>query len=303
MSFFDTFCEMLVILFAIAMGFLANKLNILGGEVDQKLCKLLLTITVPALTVGSVISGSSLPDTGTILSVLWVAVLFYGLELVIALFAPRLLGGTPKQQGVWRYGLTFSNSAFIGYPVAMALFGQEALFYAVILVLPANMLAYTMGPLMLGGTKRFSWKQLCSPCTIAAALALVLALARVRPPELVGETLNFVGNITIPLSLLVVGSLLAGLPVKQIFASARLWAVLVLRLLVLPVLLCLLLRWLRVDSMVLGIAVILMAMPVAVNGTMLCMEYDGDTEAMAQVTFLTTLASIVTIPLVAMLLL
>jgi len=99
MSFFDTFCEMLVILFAIAMGFLANKLNILGGEVDQKLCKLLLTITVPALTVGSVISGSSLPDTGTILSVLWVAVLFYGLELVIALFAPRLLGGNTKTTG------------------------------------------------------------------------------------------------------------------------------------------------------------------------------------------------------------
>jgi len=105
-----------------------------------------------------------------------------------------------------------------------------------------------MGPLMLGGTKRFSWKQLCSPCTIAAALALVLALARVRPPGVGGGDLKVLwGNITIPLSLLVVGSLLAGLPVKQIFASARLWAVLVLRLLVLPVLLCLLLRWLRVD--------------------------------------------------------
>ena len=76
-----------------------------------------------------------------------------------------------------------------------------------------------------------------------------------------------------------------------------------IRLLLLPVALCLVLRALGIDSLVLGIAVTQMAMPVAVNGTLLSMEYGGDTECMAQITFLTTAASIVTIPIVAVLLL
>ena len=76
-----------------------------------------------------------------------------------------------------------------------------------------------------------------------------------------------------------------------------------LMLLVLPVALCLVLRLMGIDSLVLGIAVSQMAMPVAVNGTLLSMEYGGDTECMAQITFLTTAASILTIPIVAVLLL
>ena len=76
------------------------------------------------------------------------------------------------------------------------------------------------------------------------------------------------------------------------------------RLLALPALLWLLLGWMNVEPpMVAGIAVILMAMPTAVNGSMLSMEYGGDTECMAQITFLTTLVSIITIPVVSALLL
>ena len=187
MNFWDVFGEMLVILFAIAAGYAANRLGYLGGEADQKVSKLLLNITMPAMIVAAVITGEELPELGTILSILEVGVVFYLLEAVFALVVPRFLPGTQGQKGVWRYALAFPNVGFIGYPVAVAL--------------------------------------------------------------------------------------------------------------------CLVLRALGIDSLVLGIAVTQMAMPVAVNGTLLSMEYGGDTECMAQITFLTTAASIVTIPIVAVLLL
>ena len=230
MSFFDTFCEMLVIFFAIGMGYLANRLKIMGGEMDQKVSKLLLYITVPAMSLGSVVARETLPPIGEILSILWVAVIFYGLEFLFALVIPRILGGTPEQKGVWRYGMMFPNVGFIGYPVVVALLGQEALFYAVILVMPFNMLSYSLGPLLLTGARRFDWKQFFSPCVVASFVALVLALARVKLPPIVGETLNFVGDMTVPLSLILVGSLLAGLPVKSVFTSVRLWMLSALRL-------------------------------------------------------------------------
>lgn len=302
MSFLDTLSEMLVLLFAIAAGFLANRLGILGGETDKKISKLLLTVTLPAMILGSVCTGDALPEPSVVLGTLGVALVFYLLEFAFVLAAPPLLGGTPGQKGVWRYTLAFPNVAFIGYPVVSALFGPEALFYAVILVLPFNLMTFTLGPLLLTGAKRFSLRQMFSPCVAASLLALVLALARLRPPAVIGEALDFVGGVTVPLSLLFVGSLLAGMPLGRMLASPRLWILTALRLLVLPAALCFLLRRMGTDALILGVAVTQMAMPAAVNGSLLCMEYGGDAECMAQTTFVTTLASIITIPILAALL-
>ena len=302
MNFWDVFGEMLVILFAIAAGYGANRLGYLGGETDQKISKLLLNITMPAMIVAAVVTGEELPGLGTILSILEVGVVFY-LLAVFALVVPRLLPGSRGEKGVWRYALAFPNVGFIGYPVAVALFGDGALFYAAVLALPFNLLSFSLGPLLLAGAARFRWKQLFSPCIVASVLGLVLALTRLRPPALVGEMLDFVGDITVPLSLLVVGSLLAGMSPGQVFRSPKLWVLTAVRLLVLPVVLCLILRPFGFDAMVVGIAISQMAMPVAVNGTLLSMEYGGDTDSMAQITFLTTIASILTIPIVAVLLL
>ena len=302
MNFWDVFGEMLVILFAIAAGYGANRLGYLGGETDQKISKLLLNITMPAMIVAAVVTGEELPGLGTILSILEVGVVFYLLEAVFALVVPRL-PGSRGEKGVWRYALAFPNVGFIGYPVAVALFGDGALFYAAVLALPFNLLSFSLGPLLLAGAARFRWKQLVSPCIVASVLGLVLALTRLRLPALVGEMLDFVGDITVPLSLLVVGSLLAGMSPGQVFRSPKLWVLTAVRLLVLPVVLCLILRPFGFDAMVVGIAISQMAMPVAVNGTLLSMEYGGDTDSMAQITFLTTIASILTIPIVAVLLL
>ena len=303
MSFFNTLCEMLVILFAMAMGFLAHRLGYFNSETDQRLSKVVLNITMPAMILGAVCTGDTLPEVSVVLGILKVALVFYLMEFLVALVLPPLLGGTAGQKGVWRYGLMFPNVGFIGYPVAVALFGPEALFYAVILVLPFNLLSFTLGPLMLTGAKRFSLRQMFSPCVAASLLALVLALARLRPPEMVGEALEFVGGITVPLSLMFVGSLLAGLPLGRLLASPRLWIMTAVRLLAMPMLLTPILRLMGAEAMILGIAVVQMAMPVAVNGSLLSMEYGGDAECMAQITFVSTLASIVTIPVIAALLL
>lgn len=303
MSFFDTLCEMLVILFAIVLGYAANRMGIMDGEMDRKVSKLILTFTMPCMIVAAVVTGEALPGIGEVLSILRVAVVFYLTEAVFILAVPRLLGGSPGQKGVWRYALAFPNVGFIGYPVAVALFGPEALFYAVVLALPFNLMSFALGPLLLTGARRFQLRQVFSPCVVASLLALALALSGLRPPALLGEMLDFVGGITVPLSLLLVGSLLAGLPAGQVFASPRLWALSALRLLVMPVALWLILRNMDIGYMVLGVAVTQMAMPAAVNGSMLCMEYGGDTRCMAQITFVSTLASIVTIPIIAALLL
>ncbi|MCI8809372.1 MAG: hypothetical protein HFF84_04455 [Oscillibacter sp.] len=302
MNFLDTFRTMLVILFTLGAGCLGNHLGYLGGEVDSRLSKLALNITMPAMIIGAVLTGDELPEASVILSVLGVGIVFYGLEFLFALAVPRLLGGTPGQMGIWRYTLVFNNLAFVGYPVVLSLFGQEALFYAVILAIPFNLLNYTIGPLLLVGAKRFQWKQLLSPCVLAAVLGLALAFTRIRTPALVGEMFAMVGDMSIPLCLMLVGSLLTGLSVRDVLASPRMWILTAIRLLALPAALYPLLLALGFQGVVMQVGVIQMAMPAAMNGALLCMEYGGDTECMAQVTFVTTLAAMVTIPCVSLLL-
>jgi predicted permease len=303
MSFLDTLQEMLVILFAIAVGYAARHFGFLGGETDRKISGLLINIALPCMILAAVINGDTLPGVREVLSILLVGAIFYALAFVFVLVVPRLVGGTPGQRGVWQFTMAFSNVGFIGYPVATALFGPGALFYAVILALPFNLLSFTLGPLMLGGRARFRPQQLLNPCVVAAVISLILALGQIRPPEMVGTLLDFVGSIAVPLALMVSGSLLAGLPAKRILAEPKVWLISAIRLLVMPTVLWLLLRGMQLEYILMGVAVSQMAMPVASNGTLLCLEFNGDSESMAQITFLSTVLSIVTIPVIAALLL
>lgn len=298
MEFIASLSKMSMVLVAIAAGYLANKLHIMGGETDQKITKLILTITMPAMALGAVATSEELPDLGELLGLLEVTVAFYGVSFLLAAILPRFLGGTQGQQSVWRFAISFSNVGFIGIPASTAFFGETGMLYAVILMLPFNLLSYALGPLMLtGGIRDFSWKKLCNPAVVSALVALIMTLLRLHPPMVVGECLEFVGDMTPPLSLLVIGSSLAGLPIGRVFASGRLWALSVIRLLILPLLLYWILKAVGLEGLGLGVSVLQIAMPVAANGTMLAMEYGGDVESMAQATFLTTLCSMLTVPL------
>ena len=101
---------MLMILFAIAMGYLANRLRIFDAESDRKLTKLVLNITIPCMILASVMTGEALPELGTVLSVWKMMAVFYGVEVVFVLAVHPILGGSAAQKGVWRFSLFFPNA-------------------------------------------------------------------------------------------------------------------------------------------------------------------------------------------------
>jgi len=297
MSFAHTFQQMMVILFAIGVGYLAHKLGYLGGEINKKLSALILNITIPCMIMAAVLQQDTRPTAEQIRSVLVSAAVFYAVNYTFTILLPLVVGGTAKEKGVWRFSLAFPNLGFIGYPVVTALFGQQGFFYAVILGLPFALLNYTLGPLMLSGTFRISWKQFLSPNIIVAIISLFLTFSDFRIPPIFGEMADIVGSVSIPLSLLVLGSMLASMPARSIFGSGRLWTVSGFRLLVLPAVMSFIMHHLNADPLIAGVAVAQISMPVSVNGSMMCLDVDGDVDTMARSIFLTTVLSMVTIPL------
>ena len=304
MDFTSILMQMVELFLVIIVGYAANKLHVMDGDFNKRLTNLVLTITTPCLVLSSVLSSEQTFSLGQIGSSMGIAVLGYVLSVTIALLVTWLMRTPREKVGVMRFMFIFGNVGFIGFPVIKTIFGSDAVFYAAIFNMPFNLLVYTVGAMMVAGKgdgMKLTWKDLCSPCVISSVLALVIALAQIRLPALVGDTVNLIGQVTTPAALLIIGSNLANLPLKGIFGGPRIWIMSAVRLLGTPMLLWLLLRGWVTDPIILGVAVVIQGMPVATNCTMLALQYNGDAASAGQGTFVSTLLSIVTIPILTLL--
>jgi predicted permease len=119
-------------------------------------------------------------------------------------------------------------------------------------------------------------------------------------PACISQPLTMIGDITVPAALLIIGSSMSQLPLRALMGNATVYITTVMRLVVVPVAMYFLCLLLGFDPYVVNINTVVIAMPVATYGTILCLKYNRDTSLMAEVTFITTLLSMITIPLLVM---
>ncbi len=300
--------EVMITLFAIAVvGYAAGKMKYMGGEFDRKLSSLVINWTCPALILSSAMTGE-LPDRRYILPLLAISTFTYVVLTVAAWGLARLLTKRVEQRGIVAFALVFGNVGFMGYPVVDAIFGHQAVFYAAVLNVVNTFAIFTVGTMMITGgegadRKHFNKKVLYSTPMLAAYLSmLIVALGIDNVPGFISQPLTMIGNITVPAALMIIGSSMSQLPLRALLGSPLIYATTLLRLCLLPVgvhFLCLALGF---DPYVTYINTMVIAMPVATYGTILCLKYNRDTTLITEMTFTTTLLSILTIPVVALLL-
>lgn len=150
---------------------------------------------------------------------------------------------------------------------------------------------------------KFSIKSIISPPIIGVLTGLSLFLLRIKLPLPIFNTLNMLGSITTPLSMIVIGSLLANSPIKETFINKKLYIVSFIRLLVVPSVVYFLLSLYIKNPLLLGVPVVISAMPAASNTAIMSKSYDANDQLASQAVFLTTLISIVTIPIISIVLL
>ena len=296
--------QVMVILFIIVViGYVANKLGYMGGDFDRRLSSVVITFACPALVLSSVM-GDDLPDRSLILPLLGVGFLTYIILTAVALLLPRIVTKDRDERGIVGFAVMFANVGFIGYPIVASIFGHQAVFYAALLNMPNTFFIFTVGVMLVKGEyglRQFSPRVLASPALLAAVLAAVLVALGVRTPRIIAEPIRLVGNITVPASLMIIGSSMANLPLKQIMGNGKVYATSFIRLVVVPLAFYYLFRMMGVTDIVNKINTIVLAMPVASFGTMFCLRYERNVALMTEITFVTTVASIATIPLVTML--
>ena len=296
--------EIMVILFTIVvLGYALCKLGYMGDKFDQKLSSIVIDVTCPALILSSVM-GAELPDRSLILPLLGIGFLTYILLLVFGFWVPRFVAKSRDEQGMIGFALMFANVGFIGYPIVSAIFGPKAVFYAALLNIPNTFFIFTAGVMLVKGEhnmKSLSAKVLFTPAMIAAVVAALMVAFGVRTPDIIARPVTMVGNITIPAALMVIGSSMARLPLKEIIGSPKVYVASLLRLVVVPLSVYFLFRFCGVSDVINNINTVIIAMPVASYGTMFCLKYGRNPSLMTEMTFVTTLGSILTIPLITLL--
>ncbi len=315
--FQHTAVQMLILAVVVVCGFIARKKKLMNDTFDTMLSQLVFNFTLPALILNSVLSSTSLPSAHDIgLTLLYAALSFVLVIALSSIIAFVVYRKVPKvTRGAHQFMMVFGNTGFIGYAVLASVLDPSAVLYAAIYNIIFNIVIFSIGVVLIAGDSdsdddRRGWRKqlgavghaLLKPAVIASSIAAVLAIFEINAPgSPIQQACDLLGGMTVPAAMLVVGSSIAKMPLHDIFTDGWSYLTTAIRLVVMPLAVFFIFRLFVHDTFILAILVLLAAMPVASNGTMLSLAYAGDTKTVARGTFLTTVLSAVTLPLIALL--
>jgi len=300
--------QMLILFLLMGVGYFLNKIHFMGGEIDSGITKLILYITLPAMMLNSVISQTGEKDVSVVLTFIFIFIGAYIVMPVIALLLATLFRIPKNHKGIFMFMLIFGNVGFMGFPIISAMFGDQAVLYAGISNMFYNIVAYSYGIMIVakdglvdgnssGKKFSFNWKKLLNPGITFAILALVIYFIDIPFPNVFCSVVSYLANLTTPLAMLVVGSIMAGMEIKEVFTDVKAYLFVVVKNLLMPVITFFALRLFVKEDFPLQLSFLILVMPVANMSVLFAKEYGSDSKYAARCMFLSTLFCVVTIPL------
>jgi len=296
-----------VFLIIIIIGYFLGAKKFVKPEFKNDLTFVLLKVTLPLMVVDAVVQPykEDLFKKGLMTFVL-TSVGFFVCFLIGFLFM-KVFKVESRKQGIWLLGSTFSNLGYMGFPVINALYGADGLFLATFANIAYNLFFFSVGVLFVSVDKqnvKFNWKAVfLNNVMIGLYFALILFFAQIPLPGFAEGTVSMLGDMTGPLSMLIIGLTLSEYPLKELFNNRTQYQMSFVRLIAAPLAVVLLLKLFPSDGneMMIAVLAILLAMPIAGNTTLLATEYGGDEEFAAKSTILSSILCIATTPLIFLL--
>jgi len=307
MDLSNVIIKMIELFLIIGVGYICFKLNYIDVKSAKSMNILLLNITTPCLILGSVSAGDVPFGKSTIFLILFIAFMMYLILPIIAYVLNKLLRVEKENFGLYMFMSVFSNIGFMGYPVVKAIFGDSAVFLCSLFNMMFSLFVYSFGIYLFNLDKKdnlkFDFKEMINPGIISSVLSLIIFLTGTRLPLFINETLNMIGNITTPLAMILIGVSLASMPIKEIFNEYKLYPYTIIKQIIIPAIGIFILRPFIKDTLIFGITIVVMSMPVASITNIFANKFDGNYKLASKAIFITTLCSFITIPLICFLIL
>ena len=292
--------KMIVFVVLMVIGYLCAKTNLAGREFTKDASKMVINVFMSATIINSVLVSDARLSGGELLQVMLVLCMSVGVCWVLGAISCRLVG-LGDREPLFELLVAVMNNMFIALPVVETLFGSQAVFYCSLSCIPFNVLLYTFGIYRLqGGEGKGSvrLKDIFSVPLLATLVALVIFLLHPPVPPVVKDLASTMAAATMPLSMIVIGSSLGSVSLLDAFKKGKLYLMCAIRLLLCPLLVWLLAGLMTEDLMLRVTATIIAAAPSGVVVSVLAIQYDRDAVFTSEGILLSTVFSMLTIPLI-----
>ena len=301
MDIMVVFQTMLKLFLLLILGFVLFKCHIFDEYTNKKISALIVNVASPMLIISS-IAGVEGNEKSIVFLMIGAGILMYIGFIILGKIINRIFPFPKKDWPVYECMVVFANTGFMGYPVLLDVFGQEAVFYASLIHMAFNFFVYTYAIMCLtkGDDSEFklNFKQLLTPGIILIFVGIFIYLFDIQLPSVLMDTINSVGSLTAPLSMMMIGSSLAVYPIKDSFTDWRSYVFAFVRLMIVPFVTMIMCRLLHIDAYYANITIITNAMPVGSMVLMLATQYNANVKIVTRNIVVSTLLSVITIPIV-----
>ena len=279
----------------VGIGFFIRKRGIVGTEGRMNMIDLCVYITLPFNVFHSFLGKW---EPSMLISCSIILLLSTGYNVLSVLISFLLYRKTDLQKRKpLRYGTIVSNSGFLGNPVVEGVYGSSGVLYAALFMLPVRIAMWSIGVsvFMKDGKERVWKKVLTHPCIVAIYIGVAIMISGITLPVFVEKTITAISNCNTPFSMMLIGMMLAEVKPKGLIDKTMVFYATV-RLVIIPTLIFLATAWMPVDPMLRGITIIMAGMPAPITTALLSAKYDGDERYATGMVFLTTILSLITLP-------
>ena len=297
------FSLMFQILIMVCLGFFLAK----KGHLSESTQNNLTTILVDILTPCNILASSQRPfsaETGESIFICIVAsFVFYIGALVLCYIIFSILPVDENKRGVAITSSVFANTAFIGYPLITSLYGTENMLLAAAFGIGYTLFMYTIGVRLFSAEKEpIRFRTFLSSNVVSVIVSNIIYFSSYRLPDDIYIVLGMLGDMTVPISMMVIGASLVGVNIKKIFTDKYSYIVSLIRLVLLPLLVYSGLSFFKVSELVISICTIMAAIPVGAFNVILAKRYGGNVEFSNQTLIISMLFSLITLPVTIILL-
>ncbi|WP_026527694.1 AEC family transporter [Butyrivibrio sp. VCD2006] len=296
--------QMIILFILMGVGIICRKTKIMNDAVSKGMSAIVVNIASPAFILSAGINQEETIAPNMLVANIAVTVVIYAWLIFLAILLPKLLKVEEEHVGTYRIMTIFSNIGFMGFPIVLASYGETGLMYAAMFQFPYNLLIYTYGVSVMqkssGAGKenvKFQWSKIFNVGVIAVFLSVLLFILKIRVPSSIESVVDTIAGLTVPLSMMVIGYSLSGMKLGKLFSDKRLMVFSLIKLIIIPLISILVLHFFITDPILLGVCFIMVATPVGSMTAMFAEAYDGDKETASMGVALTTLLSVITIPL------
>ncbi len=295
------FEQVLIIFILIAVGFVLSKTGVINEKGTRQMTEILLMVVTPCVLINAYQKEFS-PELikGLLLSVLLAVVVhIVGIAISTLVFKKE----ESLKYRVSIFSSVYSNCGFMAIPLLSAAQGADGVFYGSAYLAVFTILYWTHGICMYAGSiKEISIKRiLTNPGIIGTVIAIILFVTGIRLPGVLNESVKYLAGMNTPLAMIVMGAYLTRVDFKKALRNGSIYAVTVLRLIIIPVVAVLIMHIFDVEPVIARSILISTACPTAAVSALLATKYNLDSVYAAETVSVSTVISIVTIPLILLL--